>query len=72
MRDRIGEMPGLLLDEVIAELDAQRRAYLLARIDGGAQTIATTTEIDIFSPDFLARASIWRVEAGRIHVETAR
>lgn len=72
MRDRIGEMPVLLLDEVIAELDAQRRAYLLARINGGAQTIATTTEIDIFSADFLARASIWRVETGRIHVETAR
>ncbi|MCS7072729.1 MAG: DNA replication and repair protein RecF, partial [Anaerolinea sp.] len=72
MRDRIGEMPVLLLDEMIAELDAQRRAYLLARIDGGAQTIATTTELDIFSSDFLARASIWRVEGGRISIETAR
>ena len=31
MRERIGEWPVLLLDEVVAELDAQRRAYLLER-----------------------------------------
>lgn len=72
MRERIGEMPVLLLDEMIAELDAHRRAYLLSRIDGAAQTIATTTEVDIFSPAFLERASIWRVDAGRISVETSR
>lgn len=72
MRERIGEMPVLLLDEMIAELDAHRRAYLLSRIDGAAQTIATTTEVDIFSPAFLERASIWRVDAGRISIETSR
>ncbi len=34
MCERIGEWPILLLDEVVAELDAHRRAYLLDRIDG--------------------------------------
>ena len=66
MRDRIGEWPLLLLDEVVAELDAQRRAFLLERIDGTTQTLLTTTELDIFTPEFLQRATIWEVEAGQI------
>ncbi len=66
MRSRIGEWPVLLLDEVIAELDASRRAYLLERIDGVSQTLATTTEPDIFSTTFLERAALWRVTDGQI------
>lgn len=68
MRERIGEWPILLLDEVAAELDAERRAYLLDRIDGATQTLMTTTELDIFTPDFLERAAIWRVNEGQIEV----
>ncbi len=66
MRARIGEWPVLLLDEVVAELDASRRTYLLERIDGVSQTLATTTEPDIFSPTFLERAAVWRVTDGQI------
>lgn len=66
MQSRTGETPVLLLDEVAAELDAARRAYLLERIDTGAQTLMTTTELDIFTPEFLRRASVWGVEAGQI------
>lgn len=66
LRDRTGDYPLLLLDEVAAELDSQRRAYLLERIDGKAQTLVTTTELDIFAPAFLARSLLWRVENGQI------
>lgn len=66
MRERIGEWPVLLLDEVVAELDAQRRAYLLERIDGATQTLMTTTELDIFTPSFLERATVWHVNEGQI------
>jgi DNA replication and repair protein RecF len=66
MRQRIGEWPILLLDEVVAELDAQRRAYLLERIDGATQTLTTTTELDIFTEEFLQRATIWQVKEGQI------
>jgi len=66
MRQRIGEWPILLLDEVVAELDAQRRAYLLTRIDGATQTLTTTTELDIFTQEFLQRATIWQVKEGQI------
>lgn len=66
MREGIGEWPILLLDEVAAELDAERRAYLLERIDGATQTLMTTTELEIFTPQFLERAAIWRVTEGQI------
>ena len=66
MRSRIGESPILLLDEVVAELDAQRRAYLLERIEGSTQTLLTTTEMDVFPPAFLNRAHIWEVVDGQI------
>jgi DNA replication and repair protein RecF len=66
MREKTGEPPILLLDEVAAELDSKRRAYLLDRIDGSTQTLLTTTELDIFTPSFLKRASVWQVENGKI------
>lgn len=66
MREQIGEEPILLLDEVVAELDAQRRAYLLERIDGRAQTLMTTTELDIFTRSFLDRSAVWKVTDGQI------
>jgi DNA replication and repair protein RecF len=66
MRSRIGESPILLLDEVVAELDSQRRTYLLERIDGNTQTLLTTTEMDVFPAPFLSRATIWEVVDGQI------
>lgn len=72
MQARTGETPVLLLDEVAAELDAARRAYLLERVRAGAQTLMTTTELDIFTPEFLRRASVWQVEAGQIAPRLSR
>jgi DNA replication and repair protein RecF len=66
IRDRIGEIPLLLLDEVVAELDSRRRAYLLGRIDTTAQTLLTTTELDIFPSEFLQRVQVLEVINGQI------
>ena len=66
MRDQIGEYPIFLLDEVVAELDSKRRAFLLDRLDGQAQTVLTTTELDVFNPAFLRRAQVLNVMAGQI------
>ena len=66
MRARIGEPPLLLLDEVVAELDASRRNWLLERLDGSAQTLLTTTELDIFTPRFLQHTAILHIVAGQI------
>lgn len=70
MKARVGEYPILLLDEVAAELDAQRRAYLLERISDNTQTLVTTTELDIFPKAFLDRAARWYVENGQLSVKS--
>ncbi|WP_119072812.1 DNA replication/repair protein RecF [Aggregatilinea lenta] len=66
MHDAIGEWPVLLLDEVVAELDARRRAYLLDRVSEASQVLLTTTEPDIFTPGFLNNTTRWQVSQGQI------
>lgn len=66
IKARLGEWPVLLLDEVLAELDAQRRAYLLARLAGVSQALMTSTDPELFSADFKARAKVLRVIRGQI------
>ena len=66
MRQQLGHYPLFLLDEVVAELDSARRGYLLERLDGAAQTLVTTTELEIFSPAFLRRACVYQVRNGQI------
>jgi DNA replication and repair protein RecF len=67
MAEQTGESPVLLLDEVAAELDPHRRAYLLDRIGGVEQVIVTTAEPDLIADSFLQDAAIWHVTAGTIH-----
>jgi DNA replication and repair protein RecF len=66
MRDRTGEWPLLLLDEVLAELDQNRRRQLLARLASVEQCLLTTTDVSLFPGSFVEAAEVWRVEAGRI------
>ncbi len=66
MRTQSGEWPILLLDEVLAELDVNRRRELLARLGGAEQCLLTTTDLTLFPPEFVERATVWEVEAGRI------
>jgi len=64
MRERIGDEPVLLLDEVLAELDPGRRQSLLTRISNSHQTIVTTTDINRFDSDFVHKASVFTVNSG--------
>ncbi len=66
MQARSGFRPVLLLDEVLAELDELRRADLLARLGSRQQVLLTTTDFNLFTPDFLARAKRWEIEEGRL------
>lgn len=66
MKHRTGELPILMLDDVAAELDAKRRAYLLERVLDAGQTLMTTAELSIFPDDFLSKVAVWGVEAGRL------
>jgi DNA replication and repair protein RecF len=63
-----GTAPLLLLDDVMSELDAQRRRMLLAALDGVEQAILTTTDWDDFSPSFRAEAQCLTVHAGEIQL----
>ena len=66
MRDRSGEWPILLLDEVLAELDLARRHDLLQRINGVEQVLMTTTDIGLFGDEFRQKSNIWEVTAGTV------
>ena len=66
MRDRTGEWPVILLDEVMAELDQQRRGDLLKYVRETEQVLFTTTDLNLFTPEFAGNAEVWRVESGRV------
>ena len=53
MHHHLDEYPILLLDEVVAELDSKRRAFLLERLSDKVQMLVTTTELDIFTEEFV-------------------
>jgi len=66
MKERTGEWPVILLDEVMAELDLQRRADLLKYVGESEQVLFTTTDLDLFVPEFVENAEVWKVENGRV------
>jgi DNA replication and repair protein RecF len=66
MKERTGEWPVILLDEVMAELDVQRRADLLKYVGESEQVLFTTTDLNLFSPDFIEKADVWKVESGTV------
>jgi DNA replication and repair protein RecF len=63
---RTGERPVLLLDDVLSELDSERRAALLRKVGDGGQVVITSAEAGPFPPDLIAEARVWTVMAGRI------
>jgi DNA replication and repair protein RecF len=56
----------LLLDDVLSELDAERRAALLEGVASGGQVIITSVEAGPFPPDLIAQAMVWNVTEGKI------
>jgi DNA replication and repair protein RecF len=66
MKDRTGEWPVILLDEVMAELDLLRRADLLKYVGESEQVLFTTTDLNLFPSDFVQRAEVRRVEDGKV------
>lgn len=68
-RQRVGEYPILMLDEVLAELDGHRARRLLDAIDPEAQCIMTTTELDDRHGFRAAGGALFRIERGRLEKE---
>jgi DNA replication and repair protein RecF len=66
MEHRTGEWPVLLLDEVLAELDEERRRDLLQHVHNGQQALLTTTDLHMFAPEFVEQARVWQIEGGKL------
>ncbi|MCX6066969.1 MAG: DNA replication/repair protein RecF [Chloroflexi bacterium] len=66
MKDKTGEWPVILLDEVMAELDHERRADLLSSLAETEQSVLTTTDAHLFTPEFLNASTQWQVHAGTV------
>lgn len=66
LKDRTGETPVLLLDEVLAELDPIRREDLLQRVQTSQQAILTASDLAMFNEAFCNSATIWYVSAGTL------
>ncbi|NNJ10967.1 DNA replication/repair protein RecF [Chloroflexales bacterium ZM16-3] len=68
MRQRSGEAPVLLLDDMLSELDARRRTHLLEAIRRPAQqTLLSATDLSDFGAEFLGQITRLRVEDGQIY-----
>ncbi|MHB8507761.1 MAG: DNA replication/repair protein RecF [Candidatus Dormibacteria bacterium] len=61
-----GGSPVLLLDDVMSELDAPRRAHLLRQVEASAQSVITSAEAAYFPEGFTGRVRARRVEAGAL------
>ena len=64
MEEMLGVPPVLLLDDVMSELDASRRAALMALVSKGSQVFVTTTDTSIFEEAALGAASVVELKGG--------
>ncbi len=58
IEDILDQLPVLLLDDVMSELDAQRRAALVETLLEGKQAFITTAHVDYFDTEMLDRARL--------------
>jgi len=61
LRQRTGEPPILLLDDVLSELDEHRRGFVLGSVTPDQQVLLTTTDLADFPSGFLANAAVYHV-----------
>jgi len=66
MKKETGEYPILLLDDVMSELDAGRRKFLLGAVKGKVQIFMTTTEIEEVYQPIENNSRIFEVKNGKI------
>ena len=66
IRRRSGEAPILLLDDVLSELDATRRASLFEAMDGAGQVVITSVDAEAFPARMIAGAAVRCIRAGSV------
>lgn len=65
IKNKTGEVPILLLDDVLAELDNVRQNYLLRAISDDTQTIITSVDTLAFDDEFLSDVDIVKISQGK-------
>lgn len=66
IKNKNGESPILLLDDVLAELDDLRQNYLLSSISDDTQTIITSVDTLLFDNEFLRNVTVFKISNGEI------
>ena len=70
LRGETGEDPILLFDDVMSELDEERRGYLSGYFLESTQAVITTTNLEYFDEKILDRARVVRISGGSISAAT--
>jgi len=69
LHHRTGDWPVLLLDEIMSELDTQRRKDLLTALSECDQAVLTSTDLSMFEAGFVETHPVWRVAGGMVKKE---
>ena len=69
LHQRTGDWPVLLLDEIMSELDTQRRKDLLSALSECDQAVLTSTDLSMFEDSFVETHPVWRVAGGMVQKE---
>ena len=66
LRGQSGEVPVVLLDDVLSELDPERRGYLQGwLLEAAGQVVVTATDLGDLVPMVLERAAVYRLAEGQ-------
>ena len=72
IREESGDLPILLLDDVLSELDEVHRIRLVAEVvSPGCQVIVTSTEVGSLADEAIAHLPLARVQAGTVSFQQA-
>lgn len=66
MEEQVGEPPILLLDDVMSELDASRRNFLVGIVQGRVQTFITSAHAGDLGESLLSRAQLFHIRQGQV------
>ncbi|MDO8690517.1 MAG: DNA replication/repair protein RecF [Dehalococcoidia bacterium] len=66
---RSGDCPVLILDDVLSELDPDRRGRLLASLQTDQQAFLTATSLEGFPARFLGESHVVRIIEGRLELQ---
>lgn len=66
LRERKGTPPLLLLDDVMSELDREKRERVAQMAKQAEQTLITCTDLDSIPEELLSQARLFKVEGGEV------